>query len=284
MFDVEVESAFKEFSKLYADALVKASKQAVKATANDAIKITLPNTLDNIDKSKPASKQKGVFNKNLAKLKDRIKKDIIGNGMEGDGIPTAIPNAHGEPIPQSIRGIAYMPFMLVAKPKGKKRRMKLNKVNGLVADSAKALFEHLRKYTYLRAKKLTFRQRRKNAPIMWLTKASTAKDVVKMFQARAGNLLSGWAALSDKASEGGSNILNDILKGQQVDREGTADIESTPGKTSIVAYNDSVPTFKQSYQQQVVDSTLAKSFEYHLNNAIKNINTQTLRKQVKKNL
>ena len=65
MFEVTIESALDTFTRLYKAELVKAAKQAVKATANDAIKVTLPNTLNNVDKKKPASKQKGTYSKNI---------------------------------------------------------------------------------------------------------------------------------------------------------------------------------------------------------------------------
>lgn len=279
MFDITVKSSLKKFVNLYLDSLTKASKQAVKATANDAIKVTLPNTLNNVDKNKPASKQKGTYRKNIKALKDRIKKDIIGDGIEGSGIPTAIPAADGNPIPKSIRGIAYMPYMLLAKSKGSKRRVKRRP--RLMANSAQDLVEHIKQYSFLKSKKLTYRQRRAHSPIMWISKPSIAKQAASLLQLRAGNTLSGWSALAAKASENNNNILSGLLSKQQVGNQGSASIQTTPGETSITAYNDEVSKHKQGYQQQVVDSTLAGSFKYHLQNAIDRINTKTIKNRSK---
>lgn len=281
MFDVTVESSLGKFQKLYKEALVKASKQAVKATANDAIKVTLPNNLNNIDKSKPSSKQKGTFSKNIKALKNRIKQDIIGNGIEGQGIPTAIPAANGEPIPNSIRGIAYMPYFLVAKPKGSKRRFKIAKTKAKIANTQQDFIQFLKKTTHLKSKKVTYRHRN-SASVIWITKASVAKQAATQLQKRAGNLLSGWTQLAMKAAENNENLLSGLLNGQNVDRTGSASIKIGKGKVSILAYNDEVPEFKSRYQQQVVDSTLPKSFQYHLQNAINNINFNSLKNQAKK--
>ena len=281
MFDVTIESSLDKFQRLFKEALEKASKQAVKATANDAIKVTLPNNLNNVDKSKPASKQKGTFAKNIKALKTRIKQDIIGDGIEGKGIPTAIPAANGEPIPNSIKGIAYMPYFLVAKPKGSKRRFKLGKTKAKVANSPQELIQFLKKTTHLKSKKVTYRHRN-SASVIWITKASVAKQAAGELQKRAGKLLSGWTQLANKAAEKEDNILNGLLNGQTVDRTGSAKIRIGKGKVSILAYNDEVPEFKSRYQQNVVDSTLPKSFQYHLQNAINNINFNTLKNQAKK--
>lgn len=278
MFEVTIESALDTFTRLYKAELVKAAKQAVKATANDAIKVTLPNTLNNVDKKKPASKQKGTYSKNIKKLKDRIKGDIIGNGVEGQGIPSAIPSHDGQPIPSSIKGIAYMPYFLVAKPKGSKRRFKVQKTKAKVANSVQDLLAHLKRNTHLKSKRVTSRVRNKNASIIWITKASVAKQAAGELMKRAGNILSGWASLANKAAGEDGNILAGLLGNQNVDRKGSATIKTTAGETSILAYNDSVPEYKASYQQSVVDSTLPKSFQYHLQNAIDRINVNTIRK------
>ncbi len=281
MFDVTIESSLDKFQMLYKQALEKASKQAVKATANDAIKVTLPNNLNNIDKSKPASKQKGTFSKNIKALKNRIKQDIIGNGIEGQGIPSAIPAANGEPIPNSIRGVAYMPYFLVAKPKNAKRRYKVSKTRAKIANSPQELVQFLKKTTHLKSKKVTYRHRN-SASVIWITKASVAKQAAGELQKRAGNLLSGWTQLANKAAENNENLLSGLLNGQNVDCTGSASIKIGKGKVSILGYNDEVPEFKSRYQQQVVDSTLPKSFQYHLQNAINNINFNSLKKQAKK--
>lgn len=279
MFDITIKSSLEKFVDLYLKELTSASRQAVKATANDAIKVTLPNTLNNVDKNKPASKQKSTYNKNLKALKDRIKKDIIGDGIEGSGIPTAIPAADGNPIPSSIRGIAYMPYMLLAKPKGSKRRTKIRP--RLTANNADDLIQHIKRHTHLKSKKVTYRQRNNSTPIMWITKPSIAKQAASQMQLKAGNLLSGWSALAEKAAENSTNMLSGLLSKQQVGKKGSATITSTPGETSILAYNDEVNEKKQGYQQQVVDSTLSNSFKYHLQNAIDRINTKSIKNKSK---
>ena len=279
MFDISIKSSLKKFVDLYLKELLSASRQAVKATANDAIKVTLPNTLNNVDKNKPASKQRSTYNKNLRALKDRIKKDIIGDGIEGSGIPTAIPAADGNPIPNSIRGIAYMPYMLLGKAKGSKRRTKIRPK--LTANNAEELIHHIKKHTELKSKKITYRQRKPSSPIMWITKPSIAKQAATQMQLKAGDLLSGWSALAEKTAENSNNILSGLLSKQQVGKKGSAEITTTPGETSILAYNDEVNEAKQKYQQQVVDSTLSNSFKYHLQNAIDRINTKGIKNKSK---
>lgn len=284
MINVTLKSALDEFNRLLNQALEKASQQAVKATANDVIKITLPNTLNNTDKSKPASKLKGKFKENIKALKERISQNIIGDGIEGSGIPTAIPAADGQPIPNSIRGIAYMPYFLVAKPKGSKRRYKVKKTKGKVAKTSEELLNHIKKNTTLETGKQAFRKRKKGAEIMWITKPATAKGVAKMLQERAGNLLSGWTALANKAAETEGNILNGVLDKQRVDRKGSANIKNENGKVTFQATNSEVGNEQQSYQQGVIDKSIPSSFQYHLQNAIDRINMNSLRTQAKAHL
>lgn len=281
MIGVTIESALEEFNRLLQEALTQASKQALKATANDVVKITLPNTLKNTSKDKPASKQKSTFSKNLKALKGRIKENIVGDGMEGSGIPTAIPNADGEPIPNSIRGIPYMPYFLVAKPKGAKRRYKVAKTRAKVVTTSQELLAHIKKNTELKSEKITFRQRKQGSSIVWITKPSIAKQAAAMLQKRAGNLLSGWSALANKAAESEGNILNGVLGSQEVDRKGSANIKVGDGETTFKASNDEVGTNQQHYQQSVIDRSIPSSFQYHLQNAINRINMNTLRTKAK---
>lgn len=266
--------SLREFSEETVKALEKASAQAVKATANDVIKLTLPNTLSNVDTSKPASKQKGVFKTNVKRLQQRIKENIMGKGIEGDdGIATAIPSPEGKPLKKTIKGKSYLGIFLTAKPKGSKRRFKIKNQNINVADSVPALISFIRANSELVRKKVAFR-RRKGKNVIWITKASTIKQAATQLSKRAGNLLSGWSQLATKTE---SNMMT-ILSAQTVDRGGSASISTSNGKVTFKATNDESHASVSSYQQRMVDSNVPRSFKYHLENAIKNINWNNLRK------
>ena len=273
MFNTQVKSSLKKFSQLFQEELKKASNQAIKATANDVIKVTLPNTLNNTDKNKPASRQRSTFNKNIKALKSRIERDIVGK----NGIPSAIPAANGNPIPRTIKGEGNMPFMLINKGKGK-RRKKRKTVNLQIAQSPHELIQYIKKNTKLARKTNTYRKRNKGAKIIWITRASIAKQAAKILEKRAGNTLSGWSALASKVQ---NKILQSLLNSQEVDKQGSATITNTSGKVTLKARNDEVNSSIQSYQQSVVNSSIPKTFAYHLNNAVKRINYNKLRKQIK---
>lgn len=284
MLDISIESALDEYAKLIQQALEKASKQAVKATANDVVKITLPNTLNNTDKSKPASKQKGTFSKNIKALKQRIKQNIIGNGIEGQGIPTSVPSAKGNPLKAKTKGKIYMPYVLIAKPKGSKRRIKIKGDSVKTEMTAKGLADYIQRNTDLVSDKITYRKKKKGSEIFWITKSSIAKQAAGLLQQRAGNLLSGWTALANRAAESEGNILNGLLGSQRVDRDGSATIKTDNGKVVLDATNREVGDKVKSYQQNVIDRSIPNSMKYHLENAIKHINFNALRNQVRKSI
>lgn len=281
MFDVTIDSAIDEFNRLLQEALTNASTQAIKATANDVIKLTLPNNLSNTDKNKPASKQKGTFSKNIKALKQRIRSNILGDNTEGSGIPTAIPSPKGNPLKKSIKGKQYMPFMLVAKPKGSKRRVKVNPTRLKMASSGQELLAHIKNNTKLENNGITFRRRNKGSSIMWITKPSIARQASALLEKRAGNLLSGWTALANRAAQSEGNILSGILGAQTVGKSGSANITIANGKIQFKATNNEVDDKVQSYQQSIVDENIPKTLKYHLENAINHINMNSLRNKAK---
>jgi hypothetical protein len=281
MFDVTIDSAIDEFNRLLQEALTNASTQAIKATANDVIKLTLPNNLSNTDKNKPASKQKGTFSKNIKALKQRIKSNILGDNIEGSGIPTAIPSPKGNPLKKTIKGKQYMPFMLVAKPKGSKRRAKVNPTRLKIASSGQELLTHIKNNTKLENNGITFRRRNKGSSIMWITKPSIARQASALLEKRAGNLLSGRSALANRAAQSEGNILSGILGAQTVGKSGSANITIANGKIQFKATNNEVDDKVQSYQQSIVDENIPKTLKYHLENAINHINMNSLRNKAK---
>lgn len=281
MFDVTIDSAIDEFNRLLQEALTNASTQAIKATANDVIKLTLPNNLSNTDKNKPASKQKGTFSKNIKALKQRIRSNILGDNTEGSGIPTAIPSPKGNPLKKTIKGKQYMPFMLVAKPKGSKRRAKVNPTRLKMASSGQELLTHIKNNTKLENNGITFRRRNKGSSIIWITKPSIARQASALLEKRAGNLLSGWTALANRAAQSEGNILSGILGAQTVGKSGSANITIANGKIQFKATNNEVDDKVQSYQQSIVDENIPKTLKYHLENAINHINMNSLRNKAK---
>ena len=262
--DVKVKSALDKFAELYDKALIDASYAAIKSTANDVIKITLPNTLENTDKNKPATKQKGTFSKNIKRLKERIKNDVLS-------VAEAVPNKKGKPV--QVKGSSFNGIYLIAKPKGKKR-LKIKNKNLKTASTMQDILTFIKANSKLARKKVTYRTKT-GKDVLWITKKTILNQAANELAKRAGNTLSGWTALAQKA---GSGLLSSI-KSQKVDNKGFAKITTKNGVISLDAINKEVDEPINSYQQRVVDASIPKSFKYHLENNIKHINVNKLKKQ-----
>lgn len=263
-----------EFNKQFCEAIEDASLRAVKATANDVIKLTLPNGLDNVNKDKPASKQKGVFKANVKRLEARIRENIMGKGIEGeDGMATAVPSADGKPLKKTIKGKSYYGIFLLAKPKGSKRRIKATGQRIKYANSYQEVIDFIKKNSKLIRKKVAYRQRT-GSEVIWIKKPSLLKQAAAQMGKRAGNLLSGWAALTQKVD----NDTLSILSAQNVDKAGSAKISVKNGQVQFKASNDESHPAVSSYQQRMVDSNIPKTLKYHLENNINRINWKNIRK------
>lgn len=263
-----------EFNKQFCEAIEDASLRAVKATANDVIKLTLPNGLDNVNKDKPASKQKGVFKANVKRLEARIRENIMGRGIEGeDGMATAVPSADGKPLKKTIKGKSYYGIFLLAKPKGSKRRIKATGQKVKYANSYQEVINFIKKNSKLIRKKVAYRQRT-GSEVIWIKKPSLLKQAATQMGKRAGNLLSGWAALTQKVD----NDTLSILSAQNVDKAGSAKISVKNGQVQFKASNDESHPAISSYQQRMVDSNIPKTLKYHLENNINRINWKNIRK------
>lgn len=270
----QLKKSLDEFNKQFCEAIEDASLRAVKATANDVIKLTLPNGLDNVNKNKPASKQKGVFKTNVKRLEARIKENIMGRGIEGeDGMATAVPSAEGNPIKKTIKGKSYYGIFLLAKPKGSKRRIKATGQRVKYANSYQEVVNFIKKNSKLVRKKVAYRQRT-GSEVIWIKKPSLLKQAATQMGKRAGNLLSGWAALTQKVD---NNTLS-ILSAQNVDKAGSAKISVKNGQVQFKASNDESHPAISSYQQRMVDSNIPKTLKYHLENNINHINWKNIRK------
>jgi hypothetical protein len=263
-----------EFNKQFCEAIEDASLRAVKATANDVIKLTLPNGLDNVNKDKPASKQKGVFKANVKRLEARIRENIMGKGIEGeDGMATAVPSADGKPLKKTIKGKSYYGIFLLAKPKGSKRRIKATGQKVKYANSYQEVIDFIKRNSKLIRKKVAYRQRT-GSEVIWIKKPSLLKQAATQMGKRAGNLLSGWAALTQKVD----NDTLSILSAQNVDKAGSAKISVKNGQVQFKASNDESHPAISSYQQRMVDSNIPKTLKYHLENNINRINWKNIRK------
>lgn len=270
----QLKKSLDEFNKQFCEAIEDASLRAVKATANDVIKLTLPNGLDNVNKNKPASKQKGVFKTNVKRLEARIKENIMGKGIEGeDGMATAVPSAKGNPIKKTIKGKSYYGIFLLAKPKGSKRRIKATGQRVKYANSYQEVINFIKRNSKLVRKKVAYRQRT-GSEVIWIKKPSLLKQAATQMGKRAGNLLSGWAALTQKVD---NNTLS-ILSAQNVDKAGSAKISVKSGQIQFKASNDESHPAISSYQQRMVDSNIPKMLKYHLENNINRINWKNIRK------
>jgi hypothetical protein len=270
----QLKKSLDEFNKLFCEAVEDASLRAVKATANDVIKLTLPNGLDNVNKDKPASKQKGVFKANVKRLEARIRENIMGKGIEGeDGMATAVPSADGKPLKKTIKGKSYYGIFLLAKPKGSKRRIKATGQKVKYANSYQEVINFIKKNSKLIRKKVAYRQRT-GSEVIWIKKPSLLKQAATQMGKRAGNLLSGWAALTQKVD----NDTLSILSAQNVDKAGSAKISVKNGQVQFKASNDESHPAISSYQQRMVDSNIPKTLKYHLENNINRINWKNIRK------
>lgn len=270
----QLKKSLDEFNKLFCEAIEDASLRAVKATANDVIKLTLPNGLDNVNKDKPASKQKGVFKANVKRLEARIRENIMGRGIEGeDGMATAVPSADGKPLKKTIKGKSYYGIFLLAKPKGSKRRIKATGQKVKYANSYQEVINFIKKNSKLIRKKVAYRQRT-GSEVIWIKKPSLLKQAATQMGKRAGNLLSGWAALTQKVD----NDTLSILSAQNVDKAGSAKISVKNGQVQFKASNDESHPAISSYQQRMVDSNIPKTLKYHLENNINRINWKNIRK------
>jgi hypothetical protein len=270
----QLKKSLDEFNKLFCEAVEDASLRAVKATANDVIKLTLPNGLDNVNKDKPASKQKGVFKANVKRLEARIRENIMGKGIEGeDGMATAVPSADGKPLKKTIKGKSYYGIFLLAKPKGSKRRIKATGQKVKYANSYQEVIDFIKKNSKLIRKKVAYRQRT-GSEVIWIKKPSLLKQAATQMGKRAGNLLSGWAALTQKVD----NDTLSILSAQNVDKAGSAKISVKNGQVQFKASNDESHPAISSYQQRMVDSNIPKTLKYHLENNINRINWKNIRK------
>lgn len=270
----QLKKSLDEFNKQFCEAIEDASLRAVKATANDVIKLTLPNGLDNVNKDKPASKQKGVFKTNVKRLEARIRENIMGKGIEGeDGMATAVPSADGKPLKKTIKGKSYYGIFLLAKPKGSKRRIKATGQKVKYANSYQEVINFIKKNSKLIRKKVAYRQRT-GSEVIWIKKPSLLKQAATQMGKRAGNLLSGWAALTQKVD----NDTLSILSAQNVDKAGSAKISVKNGQVQFKASNDESHPAISSYQQRMVDSNIPKTLKYHLENNINRINWKNIRK------
>ena len=270
----QLKKSLDEFNKQFCEAIEDASLRAVKATANDVIKLTLPNGLDNVNKDKPASKQKGVFKTNVKRLEARIRENIMGKGIEGeDGMATAVPSADGKPLKKTIKGKSYYGIFLLAKPKGSKRRIKATGQKVKYANSYQEVINFIKKNSKLIRKKVAYRQRT-GSEVIWIKKPSLLKQAATQMGKRAGNLLSGWAALTQKVD----NDTLSILSAQNVDKAGSAKISVKNGQVQFKASNDESNPSISSYQQRMVDSNIPKTLKYHLENNINRINWKNIRK------
>ena len=270
----KLKKSLDEFNKQFCEAIEDASLRAVKATANDVIKLTLPNGLDNVNKDKPASKQKGVFKANVKRLEARIRENIMGKGIEGeDGMATAVPSADGKPVKKTIKGKSYYGIFLLAKPKGSKRRIKATGQRVKYANSYQEVINFIKKNSKLIRKKVAYRQRT-GSEVIWIKKPSLLKQAATQMGKRAGNLLSGWAALTQKVE----NDTLSILSAQNVDKAGSAQISIKNGQVQFKASNDESHPAISSYQQRMVDSNIPKTLKYHLENNINRINWKNIRK------
>jgi hypothetical protein len=88
---------------------------AIKATANEVLKYTLPNTPTNVNNKLSASKSKTQIKKNITNLQKRIINNIVGKK-----IPSAIPTKTGAIIKGTCNAPTHLPYVVKKKGRSKK--------------------------------------------------------------------------------------------------------------------------------------------------------------------
>lgn len=272
---IRVKNDVHKFLKLYDEELVKASQMAIKATANEILKYTLPNTPNNVDNSLSASKSKAAMKKNIKNLQARIRKNITGKK-----IPSGIPTKNGIIIRGSCNAPTHLPYIVKRKGKSKKYQVQ----PPLYTSSPQELVKHLEANTIINANKTADRKRKKGAKFIWVESTQVVKEAANILALRAGNLLSGWQTLLNRVAAlrgDESNLLKQVLPANAtVSNKGSGSLITNADKSSIRASNDEVEPQTQGYQQRVVDSNIKKNFRKHLKNYIERINSNKIKKAV----
>lgn len=272
---IRVKNDVHKFLKLYDEELIKASQMAIKATANEVLKYTLPNTPSNVDNKQSASKSLGAMKTNLKKLRQRIV-----NNITGKKIPSAIPAKTGAIIKGTTTAPTHLPYVVKRKGKSKKYQVQ----PPLYTSSPDELVKYIEDNSIIDAKKTADRKRKKGAKFMWVDSPKTVRAAAAILAKRAGNLLSGWQTLLNKVAAlrgEDNNLLNKVLPADAtVSSKGSGSLITTSDKSSIRATNNAVAPATQGYQQRVVDSNIKTNFRKHLRNYIERINTRKIKQQV----
>lgn len=270
---VDIVQNVTQFLQLYDKELVKASQAAIKATANEVIKYTLPNTPKNVDNKKSASKSTKEIKQNIANLQKRIKANITGKK-----IPQALPTKTGIIIKGTCTAPTHLPY--VVKRKNKKNQI----IPTLYTSSPQELVKHLEENTVINSDKTASRRSKKGARFMWVDSTKTVNAAASILAKRAGNLLSGWNALLNRinAMKGDStSLLSSVLPATAtVGKKGSSSVTATTSKSTVKASNDEVEAATQGYQQRVVDKGIQYNFNKHLKNYISRINTKKILQQI----
>lgn len=273
---IRVKNDIHKFLKLYDEELTKAAQMAIKATANELVKYTLPSTPNNVNNELSASKSVGQIKKNIKNLQQRIRKNITGKK-----IPTAIPTKHGIIVRGSANAPTHLPYVVKRKGKSKKYQVQ----PPLYTSSPQELVKHIEQNSVINAQKTANRKRKKGASFMWVDSSQTVRAAADILAKRAGNLLSGWHTLMMRvaALKGDeSNLVKKVLpQDATVSYDGSASLITTPDKSSIRATNNAVEQPVQGYQQRVVDANIKENFRKHLKNYIERINTSKIKRTVK---
>ena len=275
---IRVKNDVHKFLKLYDQELIKASQMAIKATANEVLKYTLPNTPKNVDNKLSASKSVGAMKQNISNLRKRIVNNIVGKK-----IPSAIPTKNGIIVRGSCTAPTHLPY--VVKRKGKSKKFQVQPP--LFTSSPEELVKHIEQNSIIDAHKTADRKRKKNSKFMWVDSPKTVRAAATILSKRAGNLLSGWQTLLNRVAalkgEDSSMISKVIPKDATISGKGSGSLIVTSDKSSIRATNNAVEPATQGYQQRVVDKNIKVNFRKHLRNYIEHINTKKIKEQVKSN-
>lgn len=287
LINVKIKNDVTELIKRYKAGFAFVRAKVLQATLNEVIKYSLPSNQHSKGTAKQqakgydynkvsASKVSGAIKRNLKRLQQRIKKNILGDGK--------LPSAHPTPktgkiikgtLDGELTGGAFVVMKQQKKNKNKKKRKNAKKYNKppYFAENAKTLIEHIKNNTYLKGgKKAAVRKWRKGIKYIWLKNEKIARDAANHFIYMSGYLLSGWTAAQNavgrfKALAMGSRVnhLKSILNAVKLRRTnpGIATIRESEDETGLAAINPNVANQVLPYQQKMVNEVLAFNMKKH---------------------
>lgn len=214
-------------------------KAVMGAALTSVVRVTIPG-----NPSKAPTGVKSPTKKDVAILRQRIRANILGNGI----LPSAVPNVHGEPVNFQFSDGSPSPIPLVL------NRARRSAAHTLT--SPQAVISHLQATTrFRRVKSVRLRERKKGGPAAFVT-AAAWRGAARILANRAGNFVAGWSAAA--SAIGSTAVARTVLAGGAYSRSGTAHASATElAATNSAAPSPDLRRYQQSYLRGRLDSETA---------------------------